>query len=485
MVSDDFMMGSFRRGRPAPSATAVKRRQCRGKDVRSSAAVAEFRLLGPVEAVVEGRRVSLPAAKPRALLALLLLNRNRAVPVHELIDELWGEQPPETATKALQGYVSQLRKALGADRVVTTPPGYSLRVEDGELDLDRFEALVAAGRTDLAAGNAKAAAARLAEALELWRGPPFAEFDAEPFAQTARGRLEDERLAAVEDRIDAELALGRHGELVPQLEQLAAREPYRERLHGQLMLALYRSGRQADALEHYRRMRETFVDELGIEPSRELQELEQAMLRHDESLEQARAPGSVAAASPAPRRRAWLAFAAVVAAAVAVAAAAIAVSTGGSSRGSNSDRDLRVFTTKLENFLVQSRDGRRQIASAIARASRCALSPRAAAVQLDGVQRNRQSILQQIAALSVPSDEQAQRSADRLQKAIQASIAADGHYRDWLALRTRCGPPDRSPELRAAHAADARATKSKRAFLAAFNPLARRLGQEVWTAREF
>src|SRR3954462_12071875 len=133
----------------------------------------EFRLLGPVEAGIDRRPVALPAAKPRALLAVLLLNRNRVVSVDRLIDDLWGEEPPETATKALQGYVSQLRKSLGADRGTTRPPGYSIRVEEGELDLDRFERLVREGRELLGAGDSKVAAKRLAEALELWRGTPF------------------------------------------------------------------------------------------------------------------------------------------------------------------------------------------------------------------------------------------------------------------------------------------------------------------------
>src|ERR671930_2039313 len=147
------------------------------------APVAEFRVLGPVEAVVEGSPVNLPAAKPRALLAILLLSRNRVVSVDRLVDELWGETPPDTATKALQGYVSQLRKALGAERVVTKPPGYFLHVDEGELDLDQFEQLVREGRELLAAGDSKAAAKRLSEALELWRGTPFAEFESEPFAR--------------------------------------------------------------------------------------------------------------------------------------------------------------------------------------------------------------------------------------------------------------------------------------------------------------
>src|SRR5256884_610899 len=189
----------------------------------------EFRLVGPVEAVVGGRPVALPAAKPRALLAVLLLDRNRVVSVGRLVEDLWGDEPPETATKALQGYVSQLRKALGADRLLTKPPGYSLRVEAGELDLDRFERLLREGRELLGAGDSKAAAKRLAEALELWRGTPFAEFESEPFARDAGARLEDARLAALEERIEADLALGRHARLIPELEELVAREPLRQR----------------------------------------------------------------------------------------------------------------------------------------------------------------------------------------------------------------------------------------------------------------
>src|SRR5213075_256451 len=190
--------------------------------------MAEFRVLGPVEASVEGEPIALPAAKPRALLAALLIDRNRVVSVSRLIDDLWGEVPPETAMKALQGYVSHLRKAIGPERLLTRSPGYELRVEDGELDLDRFERLAREGRELLAAGDSKAAAKRLGEALELWRGPPLAEFS-EPFARDAGARLEDERLAALEERIDADLALGRHARLVPELEQLVAQEPLRER----------------------------------------------------------------------------------------------------------------------------------------------------------------------------------------------------------------------------------------------------------------
>ena len=445
----------------------------------------EFHVLGPVEALVDGRPVPLPAAKPRALLAIMLLRRNRVVPVGELIDDLWGDEPPETAGKALQVYVSQLRKAIGPERVLTKPPGYSVRVEDGELDLDRFEELVREGRERLGVGDAKAAVRQLEQALGLWRGPALAEFRAEPFALAAGARLEEARLAAVEERIEADFALGRHTRLVPELEELVAQHPLRERLRGQRILALYRSGRQAEALEVYRRTRQTLVDELGIEPSPALQELERAILRQDPSLEPRRRPPARDDGnreSPPQRRRPPAVLALVLAlAALAAVAVALALTRG---KG-NGDVQLRTFVDRVENFLVQSHDGRREIAAAVGGAFDCKLTPRAAVVRLNRVQRNRQSLLQQIAALAVPDNEQAQRASNRLQRAAGASIAADWHYRDWLLVRTRCGPPDRSPELRAARAADANATRAKRSFLAVFDPLARRFHRRTWTAGEF
>jgi DNA-binding SARP family transcriptional activator len=450
------------------------------------ALVAEFRLLGPVEAVVDGEAVPLPAAKPRALLAVLLLNRNRVVPVSELVDDLWSEEPPDTAVKALQVYVSQLRKAIGADRLLTKPPGYSLRVDHGELDLDVFERLVLEGRERLAAGDAETAAERLGDALELWRGPALAEFRAEPFARDAGARLEESQLAAVEDRVEADLALGRHDRLIPELEELVRRHPFRERLRGQLMLALYRAGRQADALDLYRRTRESLVDELGIEPGPALQELEQSILRQDRDLKAGRRPPAPEARqSPAPKRRLLLAVTvAAVIVAVGAGVAAIVLTRGGSS-GSSGDAELQTFVSKVENFLIQSRDDRRVVAATVAAAFDCKLGPRAAAVRLDRVQRGRQSLLDQIAALSVPNREEALRASDLLQKAAHASITADWHYRDWLLGRKRCGPPDGSPDLRAAAAASARATRTKQVFLAVFDPLARRFGKRVWTAGEF
>jgi DNA-binding SARP family transcriptional activator len=450
--------------------------------------LAEFRILGPVEAIVAGQPVSLPAAKPRALLAVLLLSRNRVVSVDRLVDDLWGEEPPDTATKALQGYVSQLRKTLGADRVLTKPPGYSLRVAAGELDLDRFELLVREGRERLVAGDSKAAAQRLGQALELWHGTPFAEFLAEPFARDAGARLEDTRLAALEERIEADLALGRHARLLPELEELVAREPLRERPRGQLMLALYRSGRQADALELYRRTRETLNEELGIEPGLELQELERRILQHDPTLERPRTPARLAeegAPVPLTRRPQLLVVAALVLAAVAAIIAAVALTAGGSGTSKSGSGELRSFVDKLEGFLVQSHEGRQAVAAAVGGAFSCKLTPQVALARLDRVQRNRQSLLQQAAALSVPNTQAALRASDLLQQSVHASFSADGHYSDWLAGRKRCGRPDRSPDLKAARTADLTATRTKRMFVAVFDPLARSFDRRVWEAGEF
>src|SRR5919204_1255877 len=304
----------------------------------------EFRLLGPLEAFVEGQPIRLAAPKPRALLALLLLNRNRVVPTERLIDELWGDEVPGRATKTLQVYVSQLRKALGPERLVTRPPGYELRVEEGELDVERFESLAAAAREQLGLGNARAAVAGLKEALALWRGPALREFRSEPFGEAAAARLEELRLEAVEDRLQAELDTGTTAGLVPQLEELVAAEPFRERPRALLMLALYRSDRQADALELYRRTRELFVDELGIEPGPVLQELERAILRQDTDLRlPAPPPREPGAPPPAPRRRRSLLGLAVLGAALVVAASVAAlVRSGGGSPKPQGSSQLRV-----------------------------------------------------------------------------------------------------------------------------------------------
>ena len=246
----------------------------------------EFRLLGPLEAEEGGDLLVLPVGKPRALLARLLLDANRVVSVETLVDGLWGGRPPASAHKLVQGYVSHSRKALGAAAIETRPPGYAVRVEEGGLDLGRFETLAAEARE---ASDPERRAQLLGRALSLWRGAPLAEFRQEPFVAPAARRLADLRLGALEERIEADLERGRHDRVLGELEALVAEEPLRERPRGQLMIALYRSGRQAEALARYREGRRLLVEELGIEPSPALQELERGILRRDLALGQERA----------------------------------------------------------------------------------------------------------------------------------------------------------------------------------------------------
>src|SRR5918994_3484065 len=245
----------------------------------------EYRILGPLEVRAGDGQVELRGVRQRELLAVLLLHANEIVSSDRLIDELWQGDPPPTAAKIVQNSVSQLRRLLEPELLVTRSPGYLLRVEPGELDADRFERVVEQARADLAAGDAAKAAEQLREALALWRGPALVDFSDAPFARVESARLEELRLAATEDRIEAELALGRHGDLVAELEALVAQHPLRERLRAQLMVALYRSGRQAEALRVYHETREVLVEELGLEPSRALQRLERAVLAQDPSLE--------------------------------------------------------------------------------------------------------------------------------------------------------------------------------------------------------
>jgi DNA-binding SARP family transcriptional activator len=253
----------------------------------------EFHVLGPLEIVRQGRTLEPGTGKQRALLAVLLLHRNEVVSSDRLIDALWGENAPATAPKIIQSYVSRLRKVLdersAGERnqavLATRSPGYVLRVEDGQLDADRFAGLLARGRTALAQGAALEASSLLREALALWRGPPLSEFAFDSFAQEEIARLEELRLAALEERVEADLALGSQHDLVAELEALVTRHPLRERMRGQLMVALYRCGRQADALQAYRDARHVLVDELGLEPSRAIVELEQAILRQDPALD--------------------------------------------------------------------------------------------------------------------------------------------------------------------------------------------------------
>lgn len=258
----------------------------------------EFRVLGSLEVVDNDGLLALGTPRQRALLAVLLVHRGEVVSSDRLIDELWGEQPPATANKIVQGYVSNLRKALGDGLLVTEGRGYGLRLEPGQVDVDRFDSLVAQGREALEGGDALTAGAVLRDALGVWRGPALADFTYEPFAQAEIARLAEARLAALEDRIDADLASGEQTRLVGELEALVREHPLRERLRAQLMLALYRSGRQADALEIYRRTRQALVEELGLEPGPRLQELERAILAHDPALDGWRGPSPIAPKEP-------------------------------------------------------------------------------------------------------------------------------------------------------------------------------------------
>ena len=252
----------------------------------------DFQILGPLEVGRDGTPVALGAAKQRALLAILLVHANEVVASDRLIEELWPE-PPETAANTLQVYVGKLRKALEPDRapgstgelLMTRAPGYVLRVEPDELDADRFERLLSEGRSARQGNDPETAAATLRQALDLWQGPPLVDFAYDPFALAEISRLEELRLDALEGRIEAELALGRAGELVGELESLIRDNPLRERLRAQLMLALYRSGRQADALEVYRQTSETLREELGLAPSKELQRLQTDILRQEPALD--------------------------------------------------------------------------------------------------------------------------------------------------------------------------------------------------------
>jgi DNA-binding SARP family transcriptional activator len=263
----------------------------------------EFRILGPLEVHDGERPLRLAGTRQRALLAVLLLHANEVISSDRLIEEIWGAEPPGSGANALQARVSQLRKALapaGNGILVTFAPGYVLRVDPGELDAERFERLVGEGRRVLASGDAATASEILNQALALWRGPALADLSYEPFAQGAIARLEDARLACLEQRIEADLALQRHAELVGEVEALVDAHPFRERLRGQLMLALYRSGRQAEALAAYQETRRVLVEELGIEPDPTLQRLQQAILNQEPALELAEpSPAEPAAKEPA------------------------------------------------------------------------------------------------------------------------------------------------------------------------------------------
>ena len=267
----------------------------------------DFRLLGSLEVDQDGRAVAL-GPKQQSLLAILLVHRGEVVTADRLIDDIYGGQPPPSAIRSLHVHLSRLRKALGDRSVRTVQGGYVLDVERGSVDLDRLEDLAQQGRRALSGGDAATASSAFTEALGLWRGAPLADFRYADWAQPEIARLEEQRPAILEDRAEAELALGHHGELVGELDALVHEHPLRERLRGQLMLALYRSERQAEALDAYQDARRTLVEQLGIDPGRSLRELEKAILRQDPALDlttEARAeyeapPGDVPGAPEPP-----------------------------------------------------------------------------------------------------------------------------------------------------------------------------------------
>lgn len=319
----------------------------------SEGAAVDFRILGPLEVGDGDRTVALGGDKQRALLAILLLHPNEPVSADRLIDDLWGARPPPAALKTLQAYVSRLRRTLDYDggrasgssngALVTRGHGYLLRVEAGQLDADRFRGLVEEGRRALAAGEPGRAARVLRAGLALWRGPPLTDFAYEAFAQAAIAQLEELQLGAVEDRVEADLQLGRHDQLVGELAALVERNPLRERLRAQLMLALYRCGRQAEALESYQQFRRSISEQLGLDPGPRLQQLEAAILARDPELEPpVTAPPAADGVVGVPawqrparaRRRERLALGGLVVIGVVVATAALVSSGGGAARHS-------------------------------------------------------------------------------------------------------------------------------------------------------
>jgi YVTN family beta-propeller protein len=291
----------------------------------------EFRILGPFEVSERGQPLEVGVGKQRALLAVLLLSAGEVVSRDRLIDALWEERPPASAINSIHIYVSQLRKALLDGRLETRGQGYRLVLEPEQLDLGRFERLLREGRELLAEGEPERAAEAMRAALALWRGPPLSDFASEPFAQGEIARLNELRVAALEERIEADLARGRHAELIPELEALIREQPLRERLRAQLMLALYRSDRQTEALDAYQQARRTLAEELGLEPGRKLQELEGAILRQEAQLDLAENPAAPRVRS---RRRGGVVIAtgAVLLLSAAIAVAVIEL-TGGDGAG--------------------------------------------------------------------------------------------------------------------------------------------------------
>jgi YVTN family beta-propeller protein len=329
----------------------------------------EFRILGPLEVSADGRLFPLGSPKQRALLGLLLVHANETLSRDRMIEELWGEAAPATVESAFHSYLSRLRRQLNSvgasGLLVRQAHGYRLRVEPDQLDVTRFEHLVDEGSEALAARKAELAADRFRQALALWRGPALADLQSERFAVTASARLEDAHVSALEQRLEADLALARHRQLIGELETLVSEHPYRERLRAQLMLALYRSGRQAEALRAYQQARRMLADELGLEPSQELKELEHAMLRQDPRLaiEPSVKPQTEPEPAPPPlktldveeqrsRRRIYAASAALILVAAVVAIAVVALGHG--SEGANVEPNSVAVVDPGSNKVVEA-----------------------------------------------------------------------------------------------------------------------------------
>ena len=324
----------------------------------------QFRILGPLEALVDGSPVGLRGRGQRAVLAILLAQANETVPVERLIDGVWDDAPPETAGNVLQGYVSQLRKALGRETIVTRGRGYAVVVSAEAFDLRRFEQLAAAGAVERATGSAAGASAELTAALALWRGPALSDLAELPAIAPIAARLDELRLTALERRIEADLDCGREAEAAAELDLLIADHPLRERLRALQMLALYRAGRQAEALEAYRAARDTLVEELGIEPSAELEDLERAILRHEPGLA---APDDGAPVVPDPPTAARI----VLVAALAASALPVLAELGGA-LARRPDHELVLTSTVTSSAGLDRLTGElRQLSGPLERAGVC------------------------------------------------------------------------------------------------------------------
>ncbi len=320
-----------------------------------------YRILGRLEAVRDGAPLPLGGFQQRALLAMLVIARGRTVSLDRLVDELWPEQPPKAAIHTVRVYISQLRKLLGEDEVETRERGYGLRLRPGVLDAERFERLVDDARSSTAAGDATTARTQLQGALDLWHGAALAEFASAGFAASEAARLEDLRVGAVEDLVDIQLSEGASAALIPRLEELRASNPLRERVTAQLMTALYRAGRQADALAAYEGTR-LALDEIGLQPGAELRRLQRQILQHDSALERASPTPAMRAGK---QRRWWLLIAGLVAAAV-VTAAALASSPGGKGSSGQADTRSRPITLVLGGLPPKAQPAPEDIQNTIA-----------------------------------------------------------------------------------------------------------------------